>query len=105
MSDAILEVTDVTCSIGKSNPRTLSVTAKGNVRTGGWSAPELSPYVYITPPEDGILDMDFNATKPDCPSTDAITQISANYSNSCDDWVKGVRIHAETNKKEAKDRS
>ena len=34
------------------------------VTTSGWTRPDLSPWMYIMPPADGILDLDFRQPRP-----------------------------------------
>ena len=98
----VYEVTEVTVNILESMPPTLVVNASGNTRTGGWTNAGLARRVYIDPPADGIQDYDFVATPPDGGSTDAITEIKAAPDSWHDPsaWVRGVRVHAETNKLE-----
>ena len=98
----IAEVTGVKLSVLESDPLQLNITAKGNVSSSGWTKPELVPFVYVAPPQDGIYDFDFNAVPPSGPSATVITPIEATYRLSpLPDTLKGVRIHAAQNKKEA----
>ncbi|KPJ93033.1 MAG: hypothetical protein AMJ55_08860 [Gammaproteobacteria bacterium SG8_15] len=96
------EITDVQLTLSKSNPPQLDIAVKGNVTSSGWTKPELTPFVYVTPPQDGIYDYDFQAVPPAGPAATVITPIEAGYSlNPLPDNLKGVRIHASQNKMEA----
>ena len=72
-------VNKVELALLKSKPPKLSIKADGEVPTGGWSAGELVPRVYVQPPPDGIYDFDFVAEPPppDRVVTQAFTPISA----------------------------
>jgi hypothetical protein len=100
MTTSILAVSEIT-SLGlkKSNPPALFVSAKGYVRTGGWTNPRLEPRVYVDPPEDGIQEYDFIADEPDGMVTQAIEVVNASHVMQIDalTWIRGVRIYAETN--------
>ncbi|MEO6433726.1 MAG: hypothetical protein ABIO29_07090 [Sphingomicrobium sp.] len=100
MTERIMEVTSVSAQIGDSSPPTLMVGATGKVSTSGWSNPELTPFVYINPPADGIQDFDFVADKPTGITNQLITPVKAKYVARCENWVKGVRVHAANNKME-----
>ena len=94
----IYDVKDVQLSILKTNPRMLSIVAKGTVPTGGWSEAELVPYVYIQPPSDGIYDFDFIAEPPDGIVTQGFAEITADHTiRQIPDGLKGVRVHASQN--------
>jgi len=101
-SQLIYSVNDVELAILKSDPPQLSISAKGETRTGGWTNPELVEIIYVTPPADGIYEYEFVATPPDGPSTTALTPIEAEtVRHSIPKELKGVRVKAETNSKEA----
>lgn len=75
----------------------------GSVPTPGYSNPELSAHIYITPPADGIQDFTFSAREPSGGlSPDVISdvaffgEVETNFSGA-----KGVRVHGSTNKMEA----
>lgn len=101
----ILKVTKVSVSIGKTNPVHILVTAKGQVRSGGWGSGTLSPVVYVQPPADRIQDIFFNATPPASGATQGITDIESGELRLDDpenfwglgDALKGVRVKSETN--------
>ena len=102
-SEAVLSVEEVRLAILKSNPPQLSIFARGTVRTGGWTNPELVEVIYIVPPADGIYEYEFVATPPTGPATEALTPIEAEtVRHSIPPELKGVRVKAETNSKEAK---
>jgi len=99
MSVLIYKVNAVHLAIDKSHPPHLHVSATGEVSSGGWKAATLTPHVYITPPQDGIQDLDFEATPPKGsePVIQVILPIAAGAVLALPDWLKGVRIRAKTN--------
>lgn len=82
---------------GTRSERAITVTAKGWVPTSGWSQPDLLPFVYIVPPADGLLDLDFVATHPTGIVLQVFSKIGITKNLAVPDWVKGVRIHSSTN--------
>ena len=101
----VYDVTKVTTTLLKKLPPDLLICATGRVPTSGWKNPELSAWLYITPPADYIQDFDFIAEKPSGFVLQAFFDINAeavirdvdlaNY------WgpgkpLKGVRVHAAT---------
>lgn len=95
----VMEVTEVSLTIFKTNPPILCIYTEGIVPTLGYQNGRLVPYIYIKPPADGIWDFDFVADKPDGPVPQVISPIAAVYMWS--DFpgdLKGVRIHAAHNK-------
>lgn len=97
----IYVVDDVVVTLSKSRPPILGVEANGRTNTSGWTDPVLSKHVYIVPPEDGIQGFDFVAVEPEGIVFQVLTPIAASYSDTCADWVKGVRIKSATNTIEA----
>ena len=96
----VLSVDSAECTILKSNPPQLWVSAKGKVNSSGWTDGQLSPFVYINPPKDGYWDMSFIARKPNGTVIWQIDDIDGDSLTDMPVWVKGVRIHASTNKVE-----
>ncbi|MBN9019654.1 MAG: hypothetical protein J0H11_19755 [Rhizobiales bacterium] len=84
------------------NPRAISITAHGWVPTTGWSHPALSPHIYVMPPRDGILDVSFLADVPTGLALQVFTRIRVVESLLVPHWVIGVRVHASTNRLEAR---
>ncbi|MFC3320719.1 hypothetical protein [Mesorhizobium cantuariense] len=84
------------------NPPAISVSARGWVPTSGWSHPDLAPWMYIVPPKDGILDLDFVATPPTGLVLQVFTRISVTKAFPVPGWVVGVRVHSSTNAVEDK---
>ncbi len=82
-----------------------AIVALGQVSTTGWTASRLEPFFYLTPPKDGILDLDFSASPPTGLAGDVITPISASIvigKSIGDFWGKGValsglKVHATSN--------
>ncbi|UVK54844.1 hypothetical protein DBIPINDM_001310 [Mesorhizobium sp. AR02] len=84
------------------NPPAIAVSASGWVPTSGWSLPDLTPWIYIVPPKDGILDLDFVATQPTGLVLQVFTKIGVTKAFSVPAWVIGVRVHSSTNSVEAR---
>ena len=80
----------------KVHPMRLQLTAKGEASTSGWSAPDLIARTYEVSPEDGILDLDFTATRPTGIALTVISPISVKVQITAPEWLKGVRIHSNT---------
>ncbi|MFZ5739647.1 hypothetical protein BJ123_102222 [Rhodopseudomonas thermotolerans] len=105
----VLEVTSVDLSLVKTKPPQIHIVTHGTVPTSGWKHPRLSPWFYIRPPDDGIQDFDFVADAPTGIVLPMITTIVAEATiprDPEDYWgpckaLRGVRIHARTNTKEA----
>jgi hypothetical protein len=83
------------------NPPAISVSAWGWVPTTGWSHPDLTPWIYVMPPADGILDLDFVATPPTGIVLQVFTRINVAKAIPVPAWVVGVRVHSSTNHREA----
>lgn len=96
-----LYVDEVRVMTTRSRPPRLIVNVKGRVTTTGWTDARLEPYVYITPPQDGLMDFDLVATPPTEIAGDAQTEITAAASLWMPAWCRGVRVHASANEKEA----
>jgi hypothetical protein len=97
----VREVTAVEITFEKSNPPNLLVSAKGRVATAGYTNPRLERAVYVTPPADGVQDLSFYADPP-LPGrlvAQVLTEVEAPVLRieRVPDWVKGVRVHAQTN--------
>lgn len=78
----------------------LVIQATGTVNSGGWKNAELGAWIYIKPPEDGIADLDFFATPPD-PGSNVnwmLAPIVAKAVLPIPEWVRGIRVHAASNK-------
>jgi len=50
---------------GDEGAPALAIRTEGWVISGGWSGAQLAPWSYISPPADGVLDIDFLAEPPD----------------------------------------
>ncbi|MET0552687.1 MAG: hypothetical protein ABW221_06600 [Vicinamibacteria bacterium] len=80
----------------------LVVLAHGHTRTSGWTNGRLVPVVYVQPPPDGIWDMAFEADPPTGIVLQVLSPIAALYVwTDPPKGVKGVRVLAEVNSKEA----
>lgn len=94
----IYSVKTVKVALAKSIPPLLIVTAEGSVNSSGWKDGQLSPRVYIRPPEDGIQDFDFLARPPAGFVRPVVTDISAeDVYGRMPGWLKGIRVHSANN--------
>ena len=101
--EKVSEVDRVAVSYIKTNPPQLQIEADGKTGSAGWSEPELVARVYVVPPADGIYDYDFVAKPPPGVAAQVMTPISVKaIRNDVPKGMKGVRVHAQANKKEAK---
>jgi hypothetical protein len=99
-AELVASVTSAEARLTRSLPPILSITAIGEVSSLGWSGAELSPYIYIEPPADGLWDFDFVAVPPSGFAGQQMCAISAQWEGEAESWVKGVRIHSKTNSTE-----
>ena len=98
MQTKILETVAIQLQILKSKPPILDIIAIGNVNSSGWKKGSLIPYIYITPPADGIYEFDFVAEPPTGPALSVILPIVAQ--GQWEDFppdLKGVKIYSSTN--------
>lgn len=97
-AELVYKVLNVGVTIEKKNPPILVVTASGEVRTGGWSNPELK--LVQDSPVEGVYMVEFVAQRPSGEVTGAITPITApdlSIETVPGEETKGVRVKAETN--------
>ena len=71
------------------------LSAIGATRNSGWSNIQLSPRFYITPPDDGLWDIDFTGSPPTGLVLQVITPVSSAATYGKPDWLTGFRLHAE----------
>jgi hypothetical protein len=94
----VLFVDSVDAYMTRSIPSLVVVHAAGRTSTLGWHDARLEPYVYVAPPADGIMDLDFQATPPSgniqLPSL-GIAAASTTFEKPA--WCKGIRVHAAAN--------
>lgn len=62
--EKIYSVTDTDLALEKSIPPHIFLSATGMTSSNGWKNPELSPVVYVTPPDDCIQEFEFVAQEP-----------------------------------------
>lgn len=106
----VYAVDDVSVRISKTHPAWLVLHANGRTATTGWSGGQLSQYVYVIPPADGVQEFDLIADRPPTGTAvlDVLTPISARAeleNVAIDDYwapgrpLKGIRVHAVSNAK------
>jgi len=81
----------------ESHPLQLEITAMGEVSSSGWTQATLQQRRYKAPPADGILDLDFVATRPQGIALTVISPIQGKLRFQAPKWLKGVRIHSQSN--------
>lgn len=98
MSQAkIYKVSAVEICVLKIKPPQFVLFATGQVTAPGWRRPALIPYLYISPPKDGIYDLDFVAERPAGSAAQIISPIAVTDIIPLLDGLRGVRIHSSTN--------
>ncbi len=98
----IREVVEIKLAVLESFPPKLQITASGTVHTGGWSNPELTSFINIQSPSDGIYDFDFRADPPEGFAADVISPIHADYVwDNFPKKLKGVRVNTSQNSQTA----
>lgn len=110
MTTRVFSVDAIDLTLQKKKQSCLLVSCEGRVTSSGWSNIHLSPFVYVMPPADGILDCDLFGTAPGGSTIvlPVLTKVAAhlvldgieNYWGK-DQPLKGVRIHASQNTKVA----
>jgi hypothetical protein len=81
----------------QTSPPSLSVSAVGEVPTGGYQNIRLVRVTFPKPPLDGIQEYRLVATPPAGQAIQVLTEVSAsdtwnNYQNDAP-WIKGIRVH------------
>ncbi|MGH8501974.1 MAG: hypothetical protein ACREVE_05775 [Gammaproteobacteria bacterium] len=79
----------------------LVISATGTVDTSGWTDIRFSPHFYATPPSDGIWDFDLIGDPPSGIVAEVVLPVAAMGVFPKQEWVRGVRIRAETNQIES----
>jgi hypothetical protein len=98
----VMEVDSIEAAVFKiGSVSFVAVCAIGRVPTTGWSNFELDPYFYLVPPKDGIMDFDFDAKAPTGTVGDVVLPAIACAVFRKPPWLKGVRVHAQSNSQEA----
>ncbi len=102
----VMSVSEVRYAILRKSPPDIVVSAVGTVPTSGWNNPHLTPWIYVSPPEDGIQDFDFIAERPEGVVLQYVAPILgqgelydvdvANYWGE-DKPLLGFRVHAASN--------
>jgi len=76
MLTKVLKVSSIQLEILKTFTPILSIAVEGTVGSTGWKKARLVPYVYVTPPEDGLYEFDLIAIRPAIISLPVETRIS-----------------------------
>jgi len=100
MDAKVYSVSKVYFHINKSNPPQLVVNAHGQVNSSCWSNGRLIPWMYVNKPADGVQDYDFVATAPHGKVLWLVSPIAGDGAVMLEDWMKGIRVHASSNKSE-----
>lgn len=91
--EVLKTVLDVTHEFDKDKKK-LTVTAVGQVPTGGWTGAKLTPRAAKEAPKDGVYEFDLTAVRPDGVAKQVISKVKASYTwdNPPAD-LKGVRVY------------
>ncbi|AWM41270.1 hypothetical protein GobsT_01080 [Gemmata obscuriglobus] len=91
--ETLKTVIDVTHEFDKDKKK-LTVTAVGQVPTGGWSGAKLTPRPTKEAPKDGIYEFDLTAVRPDGIVTQVISKVKATHiwENPPAD-IKGIKVY------------
>ena len=84
----IMSVSEVDLTALPGSGSGYTITAVGDVSSGGWTDPELVPRMSVSAPKDGIYDYDFVATKPSGFVAQVITKIRATYVLTNFTWLR-----------------
>jgi phenylpyruvate tautomerase PptA (4-oxalocrotonate tautomerase family) len=90
--EVLKTITDVTVALSKDK-KEATVTATGQVPTGGWTGAKLTPRVTTKAPADGIYEFELTAVKPTGIVTQVISEVKATHAwaNPPAD-LKGVKV-------------
>lgn len=91
--EVLKTVIDVKADYDKEK-KALTVTAIGQVPTGGWKDAKLTPRKYKDAPKDGIYEFDLTAVRPEGFVTQVISKVTAKYTweNPPAD-LKGIKVY------------
>ena len=94
----LYKVNSCQLSVVNSEPKALVIQVMGSASSTGWTRVELGPWVYVTPPADGIYDFDLIGKPPFGMALQVITPVatSTTFPDPPTNF-KGVRIHATSN--------
>lgn len=96
MEKLVTEVIESNYQILKSEPPQITINAKGEVPTTGWTNGKLNQYLTFVEPTDGIMSFGFTATKPTGTVAQHISIIEASVTVEMPKWMKGYRIYTAT---------
>ena len=91
--EVLKTVIDVTHELDKDKKK-LTVTAIGQVPTGGWKDAKLTPRAVKEAPKDGIYEYDLTAVRPTGIVTQALSKVKASHTwdNPPAD-MKGIKVY------------
>jgi hypothetical protein len=100
--EVLKTVIDVKADYDKEK-KTLTITAVGQVPTGGWKDAKLTPRATKEASKDGIYEFDLTAVRPTGIVTQALSKVTAKYTweNPPAD-LKGIKVYGGTEAKTVK---
>jgi hypothetical protein len=100
--EVLKTVVEVTHEFDKDKKK-LTVTAVGQVPTGGWKDAKLTPRATKEAPKDGIYEYDLTAVRPEGIATQVISKVKASHTweNPPKD-MKGIKVYGSTEAKTVK---
>jgi hypothetical protein len=97
----VWHIESVNASLDSTQPGQVVAHVRAEAPTSGWINPEFVPFVYATPPKDGIYEFALTAERPGGVAMQRITPFDADLVwRNPPPGVRGVRIHAVENHKE-----
>jgi hypothetical protein len=91
--EMLKNIIDVSYEFDKDKKK-LTVTAIGQVPTGGWSGAKLTPRATKEAPKDGIYEYDLTAIRPTGIVTQALSKVKANHTwENPPAGMKGVKVY------------
>lgn len=99
--EPVFEVTEASIWTVKTFPLGLVMSVKGRAGSNGWTDFELTPVEYVVYPEDGIHDVYWTGKPGGSLAVMTDVDYASNWIGFPQGDLKGVRVHADSNKLEA----
>ena len=101
-SEVLKTILDAKADYDKDK-KALSITAVGQVPTGGWKDAKLTPRKTTAAPKDGIYEFDMTAVRPSGIVTQVVSKVTAKYTweNPPTD-LKGIKVYGSAEAKTVK---
>lgn len=91
-------VTSLQIIINRQFPPSLDIQATGEAVSTGFTEIRLEPFLYTTPPADGIYEFSLTGVAPFEEQVPGNTSVAASYYwESFPEDLRGIRVHADSN--------